>query len=82
MGEKHTCMILTATRAGKSRRNNYDITKVDMISHTHTYTHTGWWMVDVRGMMGWAPAKYLVPVDDDDLEEEEDNEIAEKGEQY
>ena len=31
---------------------------------------TGWWMVDANGMLGWAPASFLVPVDDGDLAEE------------
>ena len=30
----------------------------------------GWWMVDASGKLGWAPASYLVPVDDGDLAEE------------
>ena len=30
----------------------------------------GWWMVDANGKIGWAPASYLVPVDEGDLAEE------------
>ena len=30
----------------------------------------GWWMVDSSGIKGWAPASYLVPVDDSTLQEE------------
>lgn len=37
--------------------------------------HAGWWMIDAQGLIGWAPASYLVPVDETDLEEEaEENE--------
>lgn len=31
---------------------------------------TGWWMVDAEGMIGWAPASFLVPVDEEDLSKE------------
>ena len=34
------------------------------------FAHTGWWMADASGIMGWAPASYLVPVDDSTLQEE------------
>lgn len=30
----------------------------------------GWWMVDASGAIGWAPASFLVPVDEEDLAEE------------
>ena len=30
----------------------------------------GWWMVDAGGVIGWAPASFLVPVDEEDLSEE------------
>ena len=30
----------------------------------------GWWLVDIQGMLGWAPASFLVPVDKDDIENE------------
>ena len=30
----------------------------------------GWWMVDANGALGWAPASYLVPLDEGDLAEE------------
>ena len=36
---------------------------------------SGWWMVDAQGVIGWAPASYLVPVNESDLQEEaEENE--------
>ena len=38
---------------------------------------SGWWMVDAGGvsMTGWAPASYLVPMDDNTMDEEaEENE--------
>ncbi|CAI8044018.1 Neutrophil cytosol factor 1, partial [Geodia barretti] len=36
---------------------------------------SGWWMVDASGALGWAPASYLVPVDEEDIaEEKEENE--------
>ena len=31
-------------------------------------------MVDANGIIGWAPASYLVPVDEEDLEETAENE--------
>lgn len=32
-------------------------------------------MIDAQGLIGWAPASYLMPVDDTDLKEEkEENE--------
>lgn len=34
------------------------------------YHFVGWWMVDANGKIGWAPASYLVPVDEGDLAEE------------
>lgn len=35
----------------------------------------GWWRVDAQGLIGWAPASYLVPVNESDLQEEaEENE--------
>lgn len=37
--------------------------------------YIGWWRVDARGLIGWAPASYLVPVNSSDLQEEaEENE--------
>lgn len=44
----------------------------------------GWWLVDASGIMGWAPASFLVPVDEDDIEtDQQENEAligSEKGE--
>ena len=37
------------------------------------YLHTGWWMVDAGGVIGWAPAPFLVPVDRDLQEEAQEN---------
>ena len=31
----------------------------------------GWWLIDVQGELGWAPASYLILNDEDDVEEEE-----------
>ena len=31
---------------------------------------SGWWMVDANGSLGWAPASFLVPVDESDLADE------------
>ena len=34
----------------------------------------GWWMVDAQGMKGWAPASFLLPLDEEDSRKEwEDN---------
>ncbi len=36
---------------------------------------TGWWLIDVHGELGWAPASYLILKDEDEAEkEEEENE--------
>ncbi len=32
--------------------------------------HAGWWMADYHGKIGWAPASFLVPMDEE-LEQEE-----------
>ena len=34
------------------------------------FDHIGWWLIDIQGMIGWAPASFLVPVDKDDIENE------------
>lgn len=44
------------------------------ISHA-LFFHLGWWFVDAQGMLGWCPASYLVPVEEDDIDgEKEENE--------
>ena len=31
---------------------------------TSSITHTGWWLVESEGEVGWAPALYLEPADE------------------
>ena len=42
--------------------------------------YIGWWLVECSGTLGWAPASYLVPVDEDDETSDNDDLLeSEKG---
>lgn len=51
---------------------------VGWLSESHNWkfiTQSGWWRIDAQGMIGWAPAAYLVPVNASDLQDEEEENL-------
>ena len=38
----------------------------------HSLSSSGWWLIDVHGELGWAPASFLILKDEDDADEEEE----------
>ncbi len=42
----------------------------------------GWWMVDAQGLIGWAPASYLVPLNEGDEQEEGSENIMEREQEH
>ena len=64
--EKENHGITVLTRWNAVKRSSLSCAQ----TQTHAQPYTGWWMVDASGMIGWAPASFLVPVDEEDLAEE------------
>ena len=74
----YCCHTYTIVHTSTQHSHTHAGTHTHARIHAGTYTHTphpppaltGWWMVDNRGSIGWAPASFLVPVDAEDLRTE------------
>ncbi|XP_011406585.1 PREDICTED: neutrophil cytosol factor 1-like isoform X1 [Amphimedon queenslandica] len=59
------CYCITDFKSSQNNGQRLSL-KSGSVVHIVQKDKSGWWLVECSGTLGWAPASYLIPVDEDD----------------